>query len=159
MVLGHIVDFIVDQGQCLLDVLLDVFIELLHGAALIVGANRLLGFGRVRQTHIGVGRLGVVGITEHVGEQEVSPGTAHQRLTSLGTQTGGVAHLLDGLQSVVGMSHRTITCTPKALGCIRTDGRDVLPAVGFLLALVFHRILHTIIHGVVGCHLLHHNGV
>ncbi len=144
MVLRHTVVRVADVREGFLKVLFNLLINLRHGTAGILRRK-----GGLRFFHIGyadiLGACGLIIVhAEHVHEDEMTVGTAHERLRLLLKERGSplaaiVLHdLIDCLKGMVGRRNSGIARAPDVFGRLIVRFGDVLPMPKLLEELTAH---------------------
>lgn len=138
VILRHGIGGVIDQGDTLLDVLSDHFVDLLERTPVIAGVEVGFGMIHIGDAQIVVGRSRIVGHAEEVGQHKVRVGPAQQGFALAGLQSRrrGSAHLLDGRKGLIGISDATVVGAPDVSRRVVAGSHILRPLVDILVELV-----------------------
>ena len=152
VVLGLLIDCVVDQWQASLEVGLDLVVGLGKSATLVVRFNGCLGLGDIRDTIQRSAQFwSTVGHAEEVGKHEVAVGTGNERLALNGLQLVAVLasclKLLYLLEHLVASGDRAVVSLPESRWRVAiVDAADVFPCKGLVVIAVvgLQVVAHTV---------------
>ena len=152
VVLGLLIDCIVDQWQASLEVGLNLVVGLGKSATLVVRFNGCLGLSDVRNTRQSSAQFwSTIGHAEEAGKHEVTVGTCNERLALDSLQLVAVVasslKLLDFLEHLVTSGDRAIVGFPESRRRIAVvDAANVFPCKGLVIVTVvgLQVVAHTV---------------
>ena len=166
MVLRHLVIGLAHVREGLLQVAVNHFIDMSHGATLILRVEFGLDSLHIRDTEILVTRILVVIQAEFVNQHEMGVGTAEERFRHLTLKAGRydvidigrTAEVMDRLERLVGVGDDSITVIPKILRAVVGYFRNIFPPIALVdetirARIVITDIIYIIRHVLIECQI------